>query len=1145
MNFYQVMRVMKITMLLWTVCLCQISAATFGQHITLQKKNSKIAEILAEIRKQSGYDFFYDANLFSEAAPRDIYLKDADIEQALALCFKASPYEYVIKNNIVIVKMGPKKGATLAIRQQGGRIIGKIVDNQGAALPGATLRVAESGFSTRSGADGSYAIDLRAGSYTLVVSFVSHETQTKKDIVVTEKAPVTLNFVLASSSDKLDEVVVTALGIKRAEKSLGYATTSLENKDVTESRTNNWANALNGKVAGLSITGAGTGPMGSSRITLRGENSLNLNNNQALIIVDGVPISTRIVSTGFSSHLSADNPIDYGSHASDINPEDIESINVLKGPAATALYGSRAAAGAIIITTKSGKKVDGLGITYNLNASVDQINRWPDYQFEYGEGRTQDYYAYGDSPDGPNTSMAAGGGRSWGPKYAGQQYFQYNPDAPDGMPTERTLWRPYEDAYSGYFRLGNTLSNNVSIMGGNDNGNARVSITHLKNKWIIPNTGFERMNVSLSASQKIADKLNLSANVNYTNKSSDNLPTSGYNNQTLMYYLIIGTTTNVRPEWIKNYWEDGLENVQQRRPFYQGPDNPYMIMYEALNKLQKNGVFGNVSAQYKFTDHLDLTLKSAVDMSYEKRSQQRPFSMTKYLRGMYRTQDIFLYETNNDALLSYKNEYGDWKYGVSVGGNLMKQSYDFDGMYADQLNQPGVYQISNSLDPAVADPQRYERSINSVYGMGQLSYKDRIFIDVTGRNDWSSTLPKHNNSFFYPSVNTSLILNELFDLGRIEYAKLRLSWAQVGNDTDPYQTSRYYNSIYGNGFTNPTTLYNDNLKPEITTSYEVGTELRFWNSRLVTDVTVYNNNSRNQIIAIPIDPTSGYGSKMVNAGLINSRGLEISATLKPLVGAFKWETTLTWSANRSYVRELAPGVESQIIFERGSDVSIEARVGGRMGDIYGKGFERSPDGQIVYSSEGVPAPLDPVAKKWGNVFPDWKAGLMNAFSYKYFRFSVLLNGQKGGNIYSLTNHKNNEFGNTKVTLPGREGGIVGEGVVKLTDGSYVPNTKRIDARPYYEQYYARANAETNIFDASFLKIREARLEYSLPNRWIANAKIRNVKVAVYGRDLFNFTKFPAFDPEGGNLDNATLTPGVELAQYPSTRNIGINLTCNF
>ncbi|WP_157278519.1 TonB-dependent receptor domain-containing protein [Olivibacter sitiensis] len=741
--------------------------------------------------------------------------------------------------------------------------------------------------------------------------------------------------------------------------------------------------------------------------------------------------------------------------------------------------------------------------------------------------------------------MAAGGGRSWGPKYAGQMYFQYNPDAPDGMPTERTLWQPYSDAYSGYFRTGSNISNNVSIMGGNDNGNARLSFTHLKNEWIIPNTGFERFNVSLSASQKIADKLTISGNVNYNNKSSDNLPAAGYNNQTLMYFLIIGTTTNVRPEWHRKYWEDGLEDVQQRRPFYQGPDNPYLAMYEMLNKLSKNGTFGNISANYKFNDHLDLTIRTALDISYEKRSQQRPFSMTKFPRGMYRTQDIFMYENNNDALLSYKNESQDWRYSLSVGGNLMTQSYDFDGMYADQLNQPGIYQISNSLDPAVADPQRYVKSINSVYGMGQISYKDRVFVDVTGRNDWSSTLPKHNNSFFYPSVNTSLILSEMLDLGKLDYAKLRLSWAQVGNDTDPYQTSKYYNSIYGNGFTNPSTLYNADLKPEITTSYEVGTEIRFWQSRVIADVTVYSNNSKNQIIAIPIDPTASYASKMVNAGLINSRGLEISSTIKPLIGKFKWETTLTWSANRSYVRELAPRVDSQIIFSRGDDVSIEARVGGRMGDIYGKGFERSPDGQIVYSSAGVPAPLDPIAKKWGNVFPDWKAGWSNTFGYKEFRFSVLLDGQKGGKIYSLTNHKNNEFGNTKVTLPGREEGIIGEGVVKLADGSYIPNTNRVDARPYYEQYYARANAETNIFDASFLKIREARLEYLFPNKLWKGAKIRNVKLAFYGRDLFNFTSFPAFDPEGGNLDNATLTPGVELGQYPSTRNIGFNLTCNF
>jgi hypothetical protein len=382
---------------------------------------------------------------------------------------------------------------------------------------------------------------------------------------------------------------------------------------------------------------------------------------------------------------------------------------------------------------------------------------------------------------------------------------------------------------------------------------------------------------------------------------------------------------------------------------------------------------------------------------------------------------------------------------------------------------------------------------------------------------------------------------------QISFAKFRASWAQVGNDTRPYQTDKYYDRIYGNSFTNPSTLFNPNLKPEITSSYEAGLDIRFFKGRLGIDVAVYDNKSRNQILAIPLDPVSGYSSALVNAGLINSKGVELMVTGKPIVNRkFTWTTTLTWSRNRSYVRELADGITNQIIYSHGSNVSIEARVGGRMGDLYGRGFQRTPEGQIIYSSNGLPAPLDPVAKKWGNAFADWKAGLMNEFNIGNFRINILLDGQKGGDIYSQTNHKNNTLGKTKVTLPGRENGIVGEGVVfNAGTGKYEPNTRSVPASSYYDNIYGISNAEMNIFDASFLKLREARVEFNLPKTLLSKIGIRQTSVAVYGRDLFNITSFPGFDPEGGNLNSGTLTPGVELTQFPSTRNMGVNLTFKF
>jgi TonB-linked SusC/RagA family outer membrane protein len=1022
-------------------------------------------------------------------------------------------------------------------------ISGKVISEKEEAIPGASIFVKGTTKGVITDDNGVFKLADLTEKSTLVFSAVGFTSQEIELINQT-----VFDIILKEDSKALSEVVVTALGIKRDEKSLGFAAQTIGGDALIDAKSNNWVNTLSGKVAGLNIQGVGAGPMGSSRITLRGESSLNLDNNQALIVVDGVPVSSKITGTGFNSHLAADSPVDYGSSLSDLNPDDIEKVTVLKGPGATALYGSRAAGGAIIITTKSGSRKDkGIGITVNSNFNIEQINRWPDYQLEYGEGRTDAYYSYLDSPDGINTSTLAAAGRAWGPKFNGQNYYQYNPNAPTGKPTERTPWVAHDDYISGYFQTGKTFSNSISFEGGSENGSARLSLTHLKNEWIIPNTGFERLNAALSINQKISDRLKITGKANYYNKKSDNLPMAGYNNQSLMYFLIIGPAPNVKPEWYKPYWEEGLEDVKQKNPFNPGPDNPYLAMYEMLNTMNKNGVIGTISATYQITPKLELMVRTGTDLSFEYRSQQRPYSMTKYQRGMFREQNVFSYESNSDFLLTYKdNLTPKITLTTSGGGNAMRQTYDFAGLYADQLAQPGIYQISNSLDQAVADPLKTKKAINSVYGTAQFAYDEKIFVDVTGRNDWSSTLPVKNNSFFYPSVSTSFLLNELFTLPRaVSFAKVRASWAQVGNDTRPYQTDRYYDRFFGNNFTNPSQLFNAELKPEITASYEFGIDVRLFKSRLGLDVAYYNNNSRNQILSIPLDPVSGFSTALINAGLINSQGIEVKLTGKPIVTPnFSWNTTLIWSRNRSYVRELAEGITNQIIYGHNTNVTIEARVGGLMGDMYGRGFQRSPDGQIIYSN-GLPAPLDQNIKKWGNAFADWKGSIMNEFTIKNVRLSILLDGQYGGDIYSQTNHKNNTLGKTKVTLPGREGGVLGEGVVKQGDGSFVPNTTKAAASAYYDNYYQISNAETNIFDASFLKIREVRLEFNLPNKWLNGIGVQKTSLAFFGRELFNFTKFPGFDPEGGNLNNGTLTPGVELTQFPSARTIGANLTLKF
>jgi hypothetical protein len=462
-----------------------------------------------------------------------------------------------------------------------------------------------------------------------------------------------------------------------------------------------------------------------------------------------------------------------------------------------------------------------------------------------------------------------------------------------------------------------------------------------------------------------------------------------------------------------------------------------------------------------------------------------------------------------------------------------------------------VYKLNNGLASAQVKLTDRNYNVNSFYGLAAFGYKNKYFIDVTARNDWSSTLvPADKSSFFYPSVNASFILSDIFRLPtQISFAKLRLSAASAGNDTDPYFTKKYYGAseFASSGSIDPV-LFNANLTPEISNNFEGGLDMRFLKNRLGFDVTVYNNTTRNQIVRVPLDPTTGYTSAILNSGKIRNRGVEVIINSKNISNKnFTWNTTINWAKNDNEVLELAKEFESagKQDIGYGGNATLQARVGGTTGDIYGFGFVRSPDGQIVYTTAGLPArPTD--IQYIGNAFADWKGGIQNEFSYKKIKFSFLIDCQYGGLIYSQTHHKMSEQGKLKHTLRGREENyIIGDGVVLDSTGKYIPNTKKVIPVDYFFDYYRRANVEANSFDASFIKLREARLEYSLPNSILGKSFIRQATLAVYGRDLLMFTDFPVFDPETAALNGSTLLPGVEIGQLPSTRTMGVNLTLKF
>jgi TonB-linked SusC/RagA family outer membrane protein len=999
--------------------------------------------------------------------------------------------------------------------------------------------------------DGSFTLNITKGT-SLSFTMIGYNTLAK----VYSENESNIIILLDQSTSTLNEVVVTALGIKREQKALGFATQTLKENALNDARSNNWVGALSGKVAGLNIVSPGSGPVNSAKIILRGETSMNSDNNGALIVLDGVPVGGGLTSSGVNNAYGAgsgnDVPIDFGNGISDINPDDIESVTVLKGASAAALYGSRAANGALIITTKSGnKKSKGIGVSLNSNYSYNDILRWPDMQYEYGQGtgtairpNSELYYSYGASADGASTS---GTSSAFGPKFNGQSYFQYDP-VTGGQSATRLPWLPYTNNRSDFFRTGSTLTNSIAFDGGSENATARASITHSKNEWIMPNTGYERLTAALSLNFKLSSKLKINSKINFTNKTSDNLPATGYNNQSLSYFMIF-QNPNVDLDWYRPIWKPGLEQIDQIHPFSQFIDNPFLMAYEMTNAVNNYKTVANMSATYDFTKKLSLLVRSGFDMLNEDRDQRRPFSTANFQKGYLRQQNIFNFELNTDMLLTYKSKLNkDFEASLSGGANALNRRYTGVNGTVDGLIIPAVYKLSNGQSNPLMSTNYLNKKVHSVYAFASLAWKDKIFLDVTGRNDWSSTLPVQNNSFFYPSVSSSFILNELFKLpSAVTYAKLRLSAAQVGNDTDPYKTSKYYGiSDFPASASVPTTLHNANFKPEITTSYEAGLEYNLFKSRFTMDLTLYSNTTKNQILDVPLDPTTGYSRAVLNAGVVRNKGIELLVGGKPIkTQNFSWTTTINWSKNDNEVLELAEGLTDKQDIGYGGNATIQARVGGTTGDIYGFGFVRAPDGQIVYRTTGLPARPSQI-QFIGKAYADWRGGVSNEFQYKNYRLSFLIDGQYGGMIYSQTHHKMAEQGKLSSTLKGREEGyIVGEGVVLGSDGLYTPNTRQVAPASYYGDYYRRANVESNSFDASFIKLREVRLEYGIPAKLSRKLRLNNASIALYGRDLAIISDFPMFDPETATLNGSTILPGVEMGQMPSTRTFGMNLTVKF
>jgi TonB-linked SusC/RagA family outer membrane protein len=995
---------------------------------------------------------------------------------------------------------------------------GKVLSETGDGIPGVSILVKGTTVGTLSNENGDFSLVAPPNANTLIFSLIGYERM---------ELPISTSLMTAQmrvSTSQLDEVVVTALGVTREKRALGYAVQEVKGSNLTQARETNLVNALAAKVAGVNVTGGSNSIGGSSRIVIRGETSL-AGDNQPLFVVDGIPINNSVSSSSQRQN------IDYGNGAAEINPDDIETISVLKGPTAAALYGSRAANGVILITTKSGKGRKGIGVSFNSTATFESALRLPDFQNEYGQGRGGQYNI-GD------------GGRSWGPPLDGRMIaVPVNTEWPprDG---EMVPWVPFPDNVKEFYEVGRTLSNNISISSGNDKGNFRVSYTNLDQTGIVPNTDQRRNTFAINGGYSLTDKLKVNTSVNYIYTKSDNRPVISYGNESVVYTWI-WEGRQVRTDNMRDYWVKGQEGTQPFTYNYQFNDNPYYTVYENLNGLLRNRILGQINLAYQFTPELSLLLRTGMDVNNERADRRRTQGSNAFPLGMYSQDRNYFQEQNTDFLLTYEKSLGnEFQFKLSAGGNQMRQRSDELSSRANALSVPGVYNLGNSQVPLVVIQRDYNYRINSLYGFGQFSYRNALFLDITARNDWSSTLPLSNNSYFYPSVSASAVFTDLFEnvnWGVVSFAKLRAGWARVGNDTEPYRLRNVYNYgtpwLSSQAVSESGSIANTNLKPEAIDTYEFGADVRFFNGRLGLDLTYYNTVSRNQILNIPIDQTSGYTSRFLNAGIIRSQGVEAVLTATPLntESGFKWDVSLNWSTNRARVDELGDGLDTYSLPSR--YVSVQARVGERMGDMYGRGFLRDSDGNIIHN-QGLPLRTNELIKV-GNYNPDWMGGLYNTFTYKGFILGGLLDYRKGGSIYSYMYVRGNEAGQLLESLPGREGGYVGEGVIQNADGSFRPNDVNVTAERYWGSGYF--NPEQATFDATYLKLRELKFGYSLSNELVKKMPFRDITLSVVGRNLFLWTKVPHIDPDATGISGGTLLPGIEDMSLPASRSIGFNL----
>lgn len=1028
-----------------------------------------------------------------------------------------------------------------AVEQQTTAVTGVVTDATGPVIGASVIEKGNTTNGTITDLDGKFTLNVRPGA-TLVISYIGYKTVE----IAASKKP--LKIVMSEDSKVLNEVVVTALGIKRERKALGYGVDEVKGESLTKAKETNVINSMAGRVPGLVVSQTAGGPSGSTRVILRGSTEMT-GNNQPLYVIDGVPLdNTNYGSAGTSGGF------DLGDGISSINPDDIENMSVLKGPAASALYGSRASHGVILITTKKANGKEKFSVEYNGTLTFDtQLAKWNDIQQVYGMGSNGTY----------SIDAISNTNKSWGPKADGSNMLKYF----DGVE------RPYliiPDNTSAFFRTGLTATNTAIISANSGHTGVRFTYTDMRNKDIVPQSNMSRDIFNLRTNTSLG-KVDVDFSANYTREAVKNRPALGDSKSNIGKNLMTLATT-YNQEWLKTYQDENGEysNWNGMDPYNV---NPYWDVYKNSNNSKKDQFRFNGKAIWNINKHLKLQGTIGAELNYFIFEDFKAPTTPGYEAGYLQNSNFRNRMYNFELLALYNNTWGDFDFNATLGGNIYKVNNQTTITTAQDMQIRDVVALM-SFNETSLEQNSYRKQINSLYGAVNVGWKHLVYLDATLRGDQSSTLPIENNVYIYPSFSGSFVFSELLKSNLMPYGKFRLSWAQVGSDTDPYQLGLVYTKSkftypgYTIGYINNSTMPNKNLKPTKTNSFELGLEMKFLNNRIGLDFTYYTQNSKNQIMGMASSWTTGYNYRLINAGEIENKGIEIALNTRPVqLKDFSWDLNLNFSKNSNKVKKL---VDDMDMFELEKaawlDVQVAAKVGENFGSIVGPDFKRNENGDILIDPQtGLPQ-YDKSNHVLGNASWDWTGGVGTTLTYKNLSLSALFDIKVGADLYSMSARASYESGKSKETLAGREewyrseeqrqaagiakgspdwtptGGFIAPGVIDNGDGTYRPNDIYINPEDYWMSVCRNAPSMF-IYDNSYIKCREITLSYRVPQSWLKNV-VKGLTVSFVARNPFIVWKnIPNIDPDS-NYNNTT-GMGLEYGSLPSRRSYGFNVNLKF